>query len=484
LGNTRTPGIPDGPSPELWESPDLGAFAANLRNPPGAKAGFQTAPNWLELENFSRAGAAQSFPLPPPFDHAAWGDTMAPRNPPPPTRLAKGPGAPNDPNPLANPAAGSAKGKGKGGYPPQDSGAQSGGAVPRVFSVSALETMLAHDTYFGSIHLIARDQAGCRMLQRKLSECDQVVLSRILVEVLDIVVDLMVDPFGNYLCQKLVEVSPPENLGLLIGKVQPHIVRIALDPHGTRAVQKLLEVLKLPEHMKMVATAMKPSIIGLIKDVNGNHVVQRALHSFNFPNRQLLTEEVTGHCVEIATHRHGCCVLQRCMDVASQQQRSELLQEIILNALLLVQDPFGNYVVQYVLRLGLPHANDAIAQKLNGHLSHLSTQKFSSNVVEQCLLQGSEPIQRALVVELCNIDTVRALIADQFGNYVIQRALGVAQEPEFSRLVELIRPCMAHLKETAAGCRIGQKLTKKYPQLADADTRGARGHRRKGKPKG
>ena len=30
---------------------------------------------------------------------------------------------------------------------------------------------------------------------------------------------IQVDPFGNYLCQKLVEVSPPENLGLLIGKV-------------------------------------------------------------------------------------------------------------------------------------------------------------------------------------------------------------------------------------------------------------------------
>ena len=44
-------------------------------------------------------------------------------------------------------------------------------------------------------------------------------------------------------------------------EVQPHIVRIALDPHGTRAVQKLLEVLKLPEHMKMV-TALFRVVLG------------------------------------------------------------------------------------------------------------------------------------------------------------------------------------------------------------------------------
>ena len=39
------------------------------------------------------------------------------------------------------------------------------------------------------------------------------------MEVLDICVDLMVDPFGNYLCQKLVEVCPPVKLGVIIDKV-------------------------------------------------------------------------------------------------------------------------------------------------------------------------------------------------------------------------------------------------------------------------
>ena len=44
-------------------------------------------------------------------------------------------------------------------------------------------------------------------------------------------------------------------------EVQPHIVRIALDPHGTRAVQKLLEVLKLPEHMKMVTALFRVVLV-------------------------------------------------------------------------------------------------------------------------------------------------------------------------------------------------------------------------------
>jgi hypothetical protein len=217
--------------------------------------------------------------------------------------------------------------------------------------------------------------------------------------------------------------------------------------------------------------------------VNGNHVIQRALHSFNAETRQMIVHECCGKCVEIAMHRHGCCVLQRCMDVASAQQKAELLKEIVQNALVLVQDPFGNYVVQYVLRLGLSHANDAVAQQLCGSLFDLSRQKFSSNVVEQCLMHGSEPVQRAMVEELANGDCVRLLVTDSFGNYVIQRALAVGQEPQFSMMLEAVRACMPHLKETSAGCRIGQKLMKKYPQLADGEKAGGR-HRRKGKQKG
>lgn len=59
---------------------------------------------------------------------------------------------------------------------------------------------------------------------------------------------------------------------------------------------------------------------------------------------QFIYNAVAAHCVEVATHRHGCCVLQRCIDHASDSQRIQLVTEITFNALTLVQDPYGNYV--------------------------------------------------------------------------------------------------------------------------------------------
>lgn len=61
---------------------------------------------------------------------------------------------------------------------------------------------------------------------------------------------------------------------------------------------------------------------------------------------------MAANCVEVATHRHGCCVLQRCIDHASDHQRIQLVNEITYNALTLVQDPYGNYVRKISINLG------------------------------------------------------------------------------------------------------------------------------------
>ena len=53
-----------------------------------------------------------------------------------------------------------------------------------------------------------------------------------------------------------------------------------------------------------------------------------------------------------------------------------------------LQDPFGNYVVQYVLELGHVEATATIMRQLYDHYPELAQQKFSSNVVEKCLKLG------------------------------------------------------------------------------------------------
>jgi hypothetical protein len=59
----------------------------------------------------------------------------------------------------------------------------------------------------------------------------------------------MIDPFGNYLCQKMLEKCNDEQRTMIVEIVAPELVQIALNMHGTRAVQKLIEYLSTPEQV-------------------------------------------------------------------------------------------------------------------------------------------------------------------------------------------------------------------------------------------
>lgn len=61
----------------------------------------------------------------------------------------------------------------------------------------------------------------------------------------------------------------------------------------------------------------------------------------------------------------------------------QLVNEIVKHSFTLVQDPFGNYVVQYILDLPFDGIARGLATQLKGHIPELSMQKFSSNVIEK-----------------------------------------------------------------------------------------------------
>lgn len=56
--------------------------------------------------------------------------------------------------------------------------------------------------------------------------------------------------------------------------------------------------------------------------------------------------------------------------------------------------------------------------------------------------------------ELCSEEAVTRLLHDQFGNYVIQRALTVANVDMGARLVDAIRPHLPALANSSGGRRI------------------------------
>lgn len=96
----------------------------------------------------------------------------------------------------------------------------------------------------GKILALAKDQVGCRILQEKMKSLNsQEEVSFVFSELIGSVIELMLDPSGNYVFQKLVEICNEEQrtrIILMVTNNNFQLVNICLDAHGYGTIARSL----------------------------------------------------------------------------------------------------------------------------------------------------------------------------------------------------------------------------------------------------
>ncbi|KAG7662776.1 MPT5 [[Candida] subhashii] len=304
---------------------------------------------------------------------------------------------------------------------------------------------------------LSKDQYGCRFLQKKIDENlisnYQVRHSNfdiIFKQIYPYMYELIIDPFGNYLIQKLIAYCNEANLNLLLEILQFNLFQISINQHGTRALQKIIDNLNNSYQLGLLIKGLKPYIIELIKDLNGNHVIQKILNKYQPEDCQFIYDSIIDELYTVATHKHGCCVLQKCLNHVTPKQLDEFAASILKfeNFKMLINDQFGNYVLQYLISINSMDMNYRIFENfVKFDIDHLCNLKFSSNVVEKflknCYNNETNNVAFAnLKFELIyNIlmNDLNKLINDPYGNYVIQTMIDILVNPhvDYSRVEKL-----------------------------------------------
>lgn len=305
------------------------------------------------------------------------------------------------------------------------------------------------------IFRLAKDQHGCRFLQKRIDE--NIVLNPqvrmanfdiIFGQVHPILYELIIDPFGNYLIQKLIDYCDEENLNLILETLQYNLFLISINQHGTRALQKVIDRMNNSYQLLLLVKGLKPYIIDLIKDLNGNHVIQKILNKYSPENCQFIYDSIISDLFVVATHKHGCCVLQKCLNHVNASQLIAFSNKILTFDIFtrLVNDQFGNYVLQYLVSIDSMDVNYHLYNNfVKFGIDDLCNLKFSSNVIEKLMkncynnehkLVEFSDLKFTLIFLILRTD-VSKLINDPYGNYVIQTLIDILINPNVSYFVEL-----------------------------------------------
>ena len=285
---------------------------------------------------------------------------------------------------------------------------------------SYIESRNSSDLDFASIASLspenlnqtARTKPGSKKLQQVIARSRPEEIEKIVVAISDYMGELMVDPYGNYMCQTLVQsCSASQRLKLLTG-MSASMVMISCNPRGTHALQNLIALANLAEEESIYQQCFQGHIVRLSKDINSSHVIQRLLVTVR--NKHFIIKEILGHVCELSMDKLGLCVIKKCT------KDPQIFMEIMGHSLVLMQDPYGNYAVQNILETWKEECAFEFVSSIQGKTAQLCIQKYASNVMEKAM--AIENIRSAIIRELINEHKLDLLLGSPYGCYVLRTA--------------------------------------------------------------
>ena len=105
----------------------------------------------------------------------------------------------------------------------------------------------------------------------------------------------------------------------------------------------------------------------------------------NNKTRKWELKDIFGHCIEFSGDQHGSRFIQQKMEVATVEERNSVFQEVVPtgNGLQLMQDVFGNYVIQKLFEYGSQHQRALLAGTMKGRILQLSLDMYGCRVVQK-----------------------------------------------------------------------------------------------------
>lgn len=88
-----------------------------------------------------------------------------------------------------------------------------------------------------------QQKISSQQLEEKFQVQNNPFYNCLIQQIMPIMTDVMINQFGNYLCQKIIEGADANTLSIIINTISNQLVFISLNIHGTRAVQTLIEKL-------------------------------------------------------------------------------------------------------------------------------------------------------------------------------------------------------------------------------------------------
>lgn len=250
--------------------------------------------------------------------------------------------------------------------------------------------------FLSDIHKIVEHQIACRVLQRFIECTDRENVDALFTALSDNLMNLCLSQNGNHIIQRFV-VALPDKLNIIINCILPNVIPLAVDNCGCRIVQRLFEAYDISQLSPIVTEVMK-NAVELATNQYGNYVVQYILASEKREYVSQLLHAFKGRFYTFSIHKFASNVIEKCIRGATPEEREEVFAEIIGTEgnfkddriLSMVEDQFGNYVIQRIIEFGTQAQQNAVYNIVYDNYEILHQRQYARHVFTRLINLGYE----------------------------------------------------------------------------------------------
>ena len=321
-------------------------------------------------------------------------------------------------------------------------------------------------------HILAKRKDGSKFLENIIDSNPSLASSLFFPYSLAYFEEISNNKYGNFYIKKIIKYLNKELLSKLIEFLSPLIIRLGTNQYGSKIIEQLIKSIKDDDNLVLsFIQKIIPNITLLINDLNGTHIIYKLL-LLKSKSKSLVEENILKNIKSIYISREGSNLLKKFFDIINKEcnlnkdyKKLIIFINIINNNLpLIITDQYGNYLIRHIVcDLNNP-INGMLYKNIINNLVYYSNQKYSSNVVENCL---DKVKWRDLIIEEFSKQNVfNCIFLNEYGNYVIQKVLALSNETQKNIFFNYIIQVSKKLQTLPFGPKLISKLIMNYPKLS------------------
>ena len=290
---------------------------------------------------------------------------------------------------------------------------------------------------------IINNCAGSHFLQKMIKTVESSDIDLILSLLEQNMKCVMCDSYGNYFIQKIIAKCSKAQRLILMAMIEKDFYEIANDISGTHCLQCIVDIMNSKEEEEIIKNCIQNDLLDLAISQNSTHIIQKLIVKQKLLYRNYLVNFCITNFVELSLNLNGSAIIKKLIEELSSLQLMQMILSIIeINYVTLVENQFGNFVIQKAIDIfGYKNCEKLMINILTNAV-YFSLQKYSSNVIDKiaiCLNQNNKLcFERLISVLILTRNNLNILSQNKYGMYVLGNLVKLLSSQEKKNISHIL----------------------------------------------